>query len=174
VQTKGPLADRNALKHGSANFPAAQTGQMTATLVSSRSELGGAHAPSAFVESVGCSEMDPMTDERIARNDSIFRDANEQINAKARDHDTDERQAVPFICECADDHCATLIPLSLGEYEDVRKDSRQFVTAFGHERFEGLAEIVSTNHNHLVVRKTGHAGDIAASLDQRHDGNGRG
>ena len=47
--------------------------------------------------------MNPMTEERIARNDSIFRDANEQINASAREHDTDEEQAVPFICECADD-----------------------------------------------------------------------
>ena len=115
-----------------------------------------------------------MTEERIARNDSIFRDANEQINASAKEHGTDEKQAVPFICECADEHCTTIVRLSLGEYEDVRTNSRQFVTAFGHERFEGLAKIVSTNHNHLVVRKTGHAGDIAASLDQRHDGNGRG
>jgi hypothetical protein len=41
------------------------------------------------------SEMNPMTEERIARNDSIFRDANEQINAKAQQHDTDEEQAVP-------------------------------------------------------------------------------
>jgi hypothetical protein len=48
------------------------------------------------------------------------------------------------------------------------------LTAFGHERFEGLVEIVSTNHNHLVVRKTGLAGDVAASLDRRHDGNGNG
>lgn len=115
--------------------------------------------------------MNPMTEERIARNDSIFRDANEQINAKAKELDTDEEQAVPFICECADEHCTTIVPLSLGEYENVRTDSRQFLTVFGHERFEGLVEVVSTNHNHLVVRKSGRAGDIAASLDRRHDGN---
>ena len=35
-----------------------------------------------------------MTEERIARNDSIFRDANEQINASAKEHGTDEKQAV--------------------------------------------------------------------------------
>jgi len=69
-----------------------------------------------------------MTEERIARNDSIFRDANEQINAKAKEHATDEEQAVPFICECADEHCTTIVPLSLAEYEDVRTDSRQFLT----------------------------------------------
>ena len=115
-----------------------------------------------------------MTAERIGRNDSFFRDANEQINGKAQDYDTDEGQAVPFICECADEHCTTIVLLSPGEFEAVRTNSRQFLTAFGHERFEGLVEIVSTNHNHLVVRKSGRAGDIAASLDRRHDGNGNG
>ena len=113
--------------------------------------------------------MNSMTEECIARNDSIFRDANEQINAKAKQYDMDEGQAVPFICECADEHCTTIVPLSRSEYEGVRTDSRQFFTAFGHERFEGLVEVVSTNHNHLVVRKAGRTGEIAASLDKRHE-----
>jgi hypothetical protein len=116
--------------------------------------------------------MNPKTEERIARNDAIFRDANEQINATAKEHDVDGDQAIPFICECADEHCTALVPLLLGEYEAVRTDSRQFLTVFGHDRFEGEIEAVTTNHNHLVVRKAGRAGDIAASLDRRHDRNG--
>jgi len=128
--------------------------------------------PPAFVRKRGC-EMNPMTAERVARNDSIFRDVNEQINAKAKEHDKGEEQAVPFICECADDHCTTIVPLSLEEHEDVRTDSRQFLTAFSHERFEGLVEIVSSNHNHLVVRKSGRAGDVAEALDRRLDGDGK-
>jgi hypothetical protein len=130
--------------------------------------------PPAFVRKRGC-ELNPMTEERIARNDSIFRDANDQINAKAKEHDTGEEQPVPFICECADEHCTTIVPLSLAEYEGVRTESRQFFTVFGHERFEGLVEIVATNHNHLVVRKSGRAGEIAEALDTRpHDLNGTG
>lgn len=118
--------------------------------------------------------MNPMTEERIARNDSIFRDANEHIRAKAREHGTEEEQAVPFICECADEHCTTIVQLSISEYEDVRTNSRQFLTAFGHERFEGLIEVMATNHNHLVVRKSGRAGEIAEALDRRLDGDGTG
>jgi hypothetical protein len=118
--------------------------------------------------------MNPMTEERIARNHSIFRDVNEQINAKAKEYDTDEEQAVPFICECAAEHCTTIVPLSLVEYEGVRSDSRQFLTVVGHERFEGLVDVVTTNHNHLVVRKSGRAGDIADALDGRHDEAGAG
>lgn len=115
-----------------------------------------------------------MTDGRIARNDSLFRDANEHIDAKAREFGTDEQEVVPFICECADEHCTTIVPLSLSEYEDVRTNSRQFLTAFGHERFEGLIEVVATNHNHLVVRKSGRAGEIAEALDRRREQNGTG
>jgi hypothetical protein len=63
--------------------------------------------------------------------------------------------------------------ITLGEYEDVRADSRQFLKAIGHERFEGLIEIVLENHSHLVVRKAGRAGEIAEQLDTRRN-HGRG
>ena len=113
--------------------------------------------------------MNRSNAERIARNDSIFRDANEQISAKAREHGTAEDQDVPFLCECADEHCTTIIQLNLVEYEKVRADSRQFMTALAHERAEGPVEVVVTNQTYLVVRKHGHAGDIAQGLDQRRD-----
>lgn len=117
--------------------------------------------------------MDPMVAERIGRNDSTFRDANEQIRGKANEHLTALDQSVPFICECADGECTTIVELSLAEYEKIRTDSRQFLVAIGHERAEGLVEIVSTDHNHLVVRKSGRAGEVAEALDTRHDGDQR-
>jgi hypothetical protein len=117
--------------------------------------------------------MNPLTAERIARNDSAFRDANEGIGLKAREYETDEDQPVPFICECADSSCTAILPLTLCEYEDIRGDSRQFLNALGHERFEGLIEVVLENHSHLVVRKAGRAGEIAEELDaRRNDGRG--
>ena len=116
--------------------------------------------------------MDPMAAERIGRSDSAFRDANEQISAKAKQHHTAANQLIPFLCECADEECTTIIQLNLAEYEDVRTDSRQFLNIIGHERSEGLIEIVLTNHNHVVVRKSGRAGEIAETLDlrRREDG----
>ena len=119
--------------------------------------------------------VNPLTAERIARNDSAFRDANEKIGLKARECDTADTQPVPFICECADSNCTAILPLTLAEYEHVRSDSRQFLNAVGHERFEGLVEIMLENHNHLVVRKFGRAGEIAEELDtRRNDGTGAG
>ena len=114
--------------------------------------------------------MDPMTAERIGRNDSAFRDANEQISAKAKEHRTADDQLIPFICECADEECTSIIQLNLAEYEDVRTDSRQFLNVIGHERVEGPIEVMSTNHDHLVVRKAGRSGEIAEALDTRRDG----
>jgi hypothetical protein len=116
--------------------------------------------------------MDPMAAERIGRNDSAFRDANEGIRAKAGEQLLGFDEPVPFICECADEGCTTIVQLSLVEYEDVRADSRQFLNVIGHERAEGLVEIMLTNHNHLVVRKAGRAGEIAEALDRRRDGHG--
>lgn len=117
--------------------------------------------------------MDPRDSERIGRIDSTFRDANEQILAKAHELAYDDG-LVPFICECADEECATIVPLAPEEYEQVRVDSRHFLNALGHERAEGLVEIVLTNHNHLVVRKSGPAADIAQTLDGRRRRNGGG
>jgi hypothetical protein len=119
--------------------------------------------------------VNPLTAERIARNHSAFRDANEKIGLKAREYDTAEDQPVPFLCECADSSCTTILPLTLGEYEDVRTDSRQFLNAVGHERFEELIDVAVESHNHLVVRKAGRAGEIAEELDtRRNDGRGTG
>lgn len=118
--------------------------------------------------------MNPMTAERIGRNDSAFRDANEQIFAKADEHHTAAGQLIPFLCECADEECTSIVQLTLVAYEDVRTDSRQFLNVIGHERAEGPIEIISKNHSHLVVRKSGRSGDIAEALDTRRDGHRKG
>jgi hypothetical protein len=117
--------------------------------------------------------MDWLAAERIARNDSVFRDANEQISAKAREHGAAEGQPVPFLCECPNERCTTILQLTLSEYELVRTDSRQFMTAIAHERAEGPVEVVLRNHTYLVVRKHGHAGELAEELDARRDGDPR-
>ena len=114
--------------------------------------------------------MSPLSAENIARNDSVFREANEQIRAKGEEHTTRAGQLVPFLCECADTSCTTLLQLTLAEYEDVRADSRQFLTALGHDRVEGLVEVMFMNHTYLVVRKSGRAGEVAEGLDPRSNG----
>ena len=114
--------------------------------------------------------MKPLTAERIARNDSAFREANEQIGVKARELRTAAEQPVPFICECADSNCTAILQLTLPEYEEVRADSRQFLNALGHDRAEGSVDVLLRNRTYLVVRKSGLAGEIAEELDTRRNG----
>jgi hypothetical protein len=106
--------------------------------------------------------------ERAARNDAVFREANEGIRAAAEQHGMEDR--IPFICECADTRCTTIVQLSLPKYEEVRADPRRFVTAPGHESGpEDRTRVVESGDGYDVVEKLGIAGETAEALDPRSE-----
>jgi hypothetical protein len=110
---------------------------------------------------------DRVTQERIARNDAIFRDANERIGAFAAKHELRD-DALPFICECADMRCHEIVTLALDEYEKVRSNPRWFVNAPGHQvAGRGAVTVVERQSGYVVVEKTGHAGEVAEELAAR-------
>lgn len=106
--------------------------------------------------------MGGITEERIARNNATFRDANEHISAAAGAYGMDA--PVPFICECGDARCSEILRLTLEQYGEVRADSRHFLNVPGHQTAE---EIVAERDGYVVVEKVGRAGDIVESLDER-------
>lgn len=102
--------------------------------------------------------------ERIARNDAIFREANEGIGDAAEEQPVDMR--IPFICECADPSCREIIPLTLEDYTEIRSDPRHFVNVAGHEATaQGWVEVVAQTDGHVTVEKLGRAGEIAEELE---------
>jgi hypothetical protein len=104
--------------------------------------------------------------EQVARNDAVFRDANEHIADVANKVGAED--PLPFICECADPACRELIRLSRGQYERVRKDPKRFAIAPGHaEAAEPFARVVERRNGFWVVEKTGRAATLAAELDSR-------
>ena len=110
--------------------------------------------------------MDGLREERIARNNATFRDANEHIGAAAGAYGIDS--PVPFICECEDARCSEIVRLTLEQYEEVRADSRHFLNVPGHQDgAEGVAEIVAERDGYVIVEKLGRAGDIVDALDER-------
>ena len=113
-------------------------------------------------------EADPMdrSAERVARNDAIFREANEKISDAAEAEDmTDE---IPFLCECAEESCTKVVRLSDEEYESIRENATDFLNAPGHEVAAGpYGEVIERNHRYVVVRKRGAAAEIVANLDPR-------
>jgi hypothetical protein len=110
------------------------------------------------------SNFEGMTAERVARNDSIFRNANDRIAEAAAQHGVDG--AVPFVCECADPTCREIVRLALDEYERVRAETRQIFTALGHDdgAEDERTEVVDRAARHQVVRKIGEAGEVAEQL----------
>ena len=111
-------------------------------------------------------QPDIRTQERVARNDALFREANEGIEDAATKHEVLDQ--VPFICECADENCRELLILSIDEYEEIRQNSRHFLNAPGHVRAaQGAAQVVQDRGRYTIVEKTGHAGDVVEELDPR-------
>jgi hypothetical protein len=103
-----------------------------------------------------------LTLERIGKNQSTFRAANENIDEVAEQ--TGLERGIPFLCECADPECVEIVRLSVAEYAAIRRNPRWFLNAPGHEAISvgaGAAVVVETHPGHFVVEKTGIAGELA-------------
>ena len=95
-------------------------------------------------------EFAPTSAERIARNDAVFRSANESIAETAAENDVGGQ--IPFICECAEPTCREVVRLTIDEYRDVRADPRYFVNAVSHEvAVRGWDEVIAVKAGYVVV-----------------------
>jgi hypothetical protein len=91
----------------------------------------------------------PLSSQRLARNQVIFREVNERLRALA--------DAVPdgkadYLCECSDVQCTERIELRLFEYEAVRARPKSFFIIAGHERLE-VERVVDQTDGFMVVEK---------------------
>jgi hypothetical protein len=98
-------------------------------------------------------------DERRARNEAAFRAANERIAETARET-LGIRDLVPFLCECDDTACFTLVQLDLDEYVHVRGNPRWFFVLSGHSDGESSA-VVEEHGRWQIVEKLGTGGEVA-------------
>jgi hypothetical protein len=114
---------------------------------------------------INCPMGSMSREERIARNDAAFRDANEKIAIAANDYEWAE--AVPFICECATESCMVIVSLTLPEYEEVRSAPTRFFVAPGHQAAEGIVSQLEDRGGYVVLQKEGRAGEVATELDPR-------
>jgi hypothetical protein len=101
--------------------------------------------------------------QRLARNESFFRQVNERIREIAGRHEYVEQE---FLCECADPGCTQRISLSVREYEDIRSRPARFVLVPGHTAPE-VEHVVENAGDYVVIDKVGLAGTVAAELDPR-------
>jgi hypothetical protein len=103
------------------------------------------------------------SEEQAARNEAMFREANEKISAKGEDLDFVGK--IPFLCECEEPACTDVLRLESGEYERARANPRYFLLSPGHET-RG-AQPIESNERFTIVEKSGVSGEIAEQTDPR-------
>jgi hypothetical protein len=104
-------------------------------------------------------------EKRLARNETLFRSVNENIEDAAISGQLDDH-VFEFFCECSNLDCTLLMPMTLAEYERVRADPRQFVVAPGHELPE-IELVVAQSSAYQVVVKEGEAAEFVTEHDPR-------
>ena len=104
-------------------------------------------------------------DQRIVRNETLFRDVNERISDVSVQLAVDER--LELICECGEPSCQAPISLTRAEYEAVRSDAAHFVILPGHEHSEFERVVERQPPRFAVVEKFGEAEVDAEVTDRR-------
>lgn len=85
--------------------------------------------------------------ERLAHNQSLFREINERVKEVA-----EPEERIRFVCECSHVGCEATIELSRTEYDMVRSEATHFVVAAGHNLPE-IEQVVAAHNGYLVVEK---------------------
>ena|SRR5215212_3773875 len=115
--------------------------------------------------------MSESREERIVKNEALFRDVNERLHAIDRGFpERAERDGLQhYICECADPDCAERVDLTAPEYERARAHPAQFVIVPGHV-VPDVEKTVFRDDRFAVVEKHVDEQLIARARDPRADG----
>ena len=104
-------------------------------------------------------------EERVARNETLFRDVNERI--KGVSEDAHPASTTDFLCECGDPDCTEPVPLTPVEYEEVRRNATHFAIVPGHSDPQ-IEVVVAHNERFAVVEKNDpRAARVAVREDPR-------
>ena len=102
-------------------------------------------------------------EERIARNEALFRDVNERIKEATV---SEPSETLTLLCECGDVRCTRMVELPVKEYEETRGEGERFLLVAGHED-ETVERVIKRAGGVVVVEKRGESGDVARDLDPR-------
>jgi hypothetical protein len=102
--------------------------------------------------------------ERIARNEAMYRKANERARAWDERHSSSE--VASYFCECAQTNCRERVSLTEADYERVRSDSRRFVILPGHE-LPDLDTVIEQHEGWAIIEKAPEVTRIVEALDPR-------
>jgi hypothetical protein len=111
--------------------------------------------------------MATQREERIAKNEAMFREANERAKAWEERHLDSEVEL--YFCECAKPDCLEKVSLREADYERVRSDPRRFVIVPGHE-LPDVETVIERNEGWVIIEKAPEVAGTVEALDPRGDG----
>jgi hypothetical protein len=104
---------------------------------------------------------------RVGRNEALFRQINEEVDALNRSLAGLTDETIHIVCECGDLLCQERVVVPLRAYEDVRGDPTLFLVVPGHE-IPSTESVVEATRTYYVVRKDeGDAAALARDTDPR-------
>jgi hypothetical protein len=103
---------------------------------------------------------------RLARNEAVFRDVNENIQQVAEQLEGGEHHLYEYCCECANNGCNERVQLTVREYEALRGHSTWFALIDGHDLPE-IETVVQRHPRYVVVEKQREAAEVARGTDPR-------
>lgn len=104
-------------------------------------------------------------DERLAKNEVLFRDVNERVREISEDA-WNQSEPVEFLCECVVTDCLERVTLPLAAYEDVRASPTHFFVLKGHERPD-IEFVVAAGESYVVVEKNDETKHLVIEDDPR-------
>jgi hypothetical protein len=107
---------------------------------------------------------DEQRQDRIARNETSYRDVNEAIEAGRAGKADDVPR--PYMCECGLLECNELVELTLAEYEAVRAVGKRFFMVAGHE-IPDVEHVVDRHERFIVAEKDELGAKVAEQRDPR-------
>ena len=94
--------------------------------------------------------------ERVALNEALFREVNENILKASDDGRHPDAQ---FVCECGERNCEARVTLTMDEYQAVRIDPLRFFCKPGHE-IPHTEAVVERYDSYIVVEKPPEVGPL--------------
>jgi hypothetical protein len=106
-----------------------------------------------------------MRERSKARNEELFRNVNEQIEALSQTVERDD-PLMEYLCECDRQDCYEKVKATRAEYESIRSDPTHFIVSLGHQD-PSMERVFASGDRFLIVEKQGAAAGDARETDPR-------
>jgi hypothetical protein len=106
-----------------------------------------------------------MREQSKARNEELFRNVNEQIEALSQTVEPED-PLMEYLCECDRKDCYEKVKATRAEYESVRSDPTHFIVFLDHQD-PSVERVLASNDRFLIVEKLGAAARDAQETDPR-------